>query len=81
MAWLRRWLGVLAVAVVSGLVLPGAAWASQSPGALALAGEVARRRRGVGGIGLFGTFCCLGVVALVVLAVLLIIRRRRPGGR
>lgn len=79
MAALRRWLAVL-TGTVAGMLLSGAAWASRSPGVVLVLDEAARRRRGVGGFGLLGAFCCLAVVALVLVAVLLIARGRRGRG-
>ncbi len=34
-----------------------------------------------GGSGLFGTLCCVGLIALVIIAVFAIVRRRRSGNR
>jgi Na+/melibiose symporter-like transporter len=82
MASLRRWLAVLAVTVVAGVLMPAVAWAGGSPEVLAVAGEAARARRAFGGVFLlFAALCCLGVVALVILTVVLIARGRRTGPR
>jgi hypothetical protein len=64
------------------LVVPVHAWAA-SKGLDGVAVEAVRyrRRRGIGGFGLFGGICCLVVVGLIALVVYLIIRsrnRKRP---
>jgi hypothetical protein len=61
------------------LVVPALAWASEAPGALAVAEEVARPRpRGrVGFFGGLGTLCCVIVVVIIVLLIVMMMRRRR----
>lgn len=59
--------------------VPAAAWAA-STGVDELAYEAARRRRGGGIVGVLGLLCCLGVVAIVVIAVLMIKRGRQRKG-
>jgi hypothetical protein len=79
---IRRWWARLAAAVAGvglALVVPALAWAGESPAALAVAGEVARRRPRLGGgiVGGLGLLCCLAVVVVVVLLIVMMSRRRR----
>jgi hypothetical protein len=78
--WARaaRWCAAVGTGVTLALLAPAVAWASASPGTLAVADEVARRRPRLGG-GLFGglgLLCCLAVVVIVVLLVVMSRRRR-----
>jgi hypothetical protein len=64
--------------VALALVVPAMARAAESPAALAVADELARRRpRGLGFLGGLGALCCLAVVVVIVLVVVLMMRRRR----
>jgi hypothetical protein len=79
MSTLQRWWARLAAAgtgIGLALVVPALAWAGGSPGALAAADELARRRPRVGFFGGLAALCCLAVVLIVVLLVVLATRRR-----
>ncbi|MEV1285698.1 hypothetical protein [Micromonospora sp. NPDC049679] len=69
--WWAR-LGAVLGAVGLAVFVPVAAWASSGTGQIVV--EVARRRRGIGGI--FTGLCCLVVVVIVVLLVFILMRRR-----
>jgi uncharacterized membrane-anchored protein len=76
----QRWclrVGAVAATVVTGWLLPVAAWAQDRPGTVAVGDELARRRPRTGGLGLVGGCCCLVVVLVVVLTVVSISRRRQ----
>jgi len=75
--WYRR-IAALVTAGVVGALVPVAAWAQTSPTVVAVGDNLARKKvgRAVGAIGVFGTLCCLLVVAVIVLGVVLIVRRR-----
>jgi hypothetical protein len=86
MGSVKRWYARLAAmlgAAAAICLVPVAAWASTSPGAVAVGSELARSRPRAGRGGLLGGGCCLVVVLLIVVIVLLISRRRRqpPGPR
>jgi hypothetical protein len=78
--WTRvaRWCAAAGTGVTLALLAPAVAWASASPGTLAVADEVARRRPRLGGgiFGGLGLLCCLAVVVIVVLLVVMNRRRR-----
>ena len=73
-------------AAVTGLILtlvvPVHAWAaSRGLDGVAIEAVKYRRRRGIGGFGIFGAVCCLVVVGIIALVVYLIVRgrgRKRP---
>ena len=78
MKWWSR-----AAAAVTGvmltLVVPVHAWAA-SNGVADIAIEAAkyrRRRSGFGAFGFLGALCCIGVIAVIVLAIVLISRKRK----
>lgn len=78
MKWWSR-----AAAAVTGvmltLVVPVHAWAA-SNGVADIAIEAAkyrRRRSGFGFLGVLGALCCIGVIAVIVLAIVLISRKRK----
>ncbi|MEV6298333.1 hypothetical protein AB0M02_02900 [Actinoplanes sp. NPDC051861] len=79
MADVVKWWSRLAAAVTGAalaLVIPAYAWAA-SNGVADIAVEAARRRSRGLGFGFFGLLCCLGFLALVVLAIVLISRNRK----
>ncbi|HEU5109484.1 MAG TPA: hypothetical protein VFT95_13155 [Micromonosporaceae bacterium] len=81
MTWwgrLARWCAAVGAGIGLALLAPAVAWASASPGTLAVADEVARRRPRLGGgvFGGLGLLCCLAVIVIVVLIVVLSRRRR-----
>lgn len=71
--WIRA--GATLSAMLATVLVPAAAWAHGTPGAMVI--EAARRRPRGAGFGAFLLLCCLVVVGLVILLVLLISRRRR----
>ncbi|MBG0561781.1 hypothetical protein [Actinoplanes aureus] len=73
--WWSRLAAVLTGTVMA-LVIPAHAWAA-SNGVAEIAVEAARRRSRGLGFGVFGLLCCVGVIALVVLAIVLISRNRK----
>jgi hypothetical protein len=80
MSTLQRWwarLAAVGTGIGLALAVPALAWAGGSPGALAVAEEVARRRPRVGFFGGLGALCCLAVVVIIVLGLVLATRRRR----
>lgn len=79
MDYMVKWWSRIAAAVTGAtlaLVIPAHAWAA-SNGVAEIAVEAARRRSRGLGFGVLGLVCCLGVVALVVLAIVLISRNRK----
>jgi hypothetical protein len=78
MGYMVKWWSRVAAAVTGAtlaLVIPAHAWAA-SNGVAEVAVEAARRGRR-GGLGMFALLCCVGVIALVVLAIVLISRNRK----
>ncbi|MFC7527799.1 hypothetical protein [Actinoplanes sp. GCM10030250] len=75
MKWWPRLTAALTGAVLT-LVIPAHAWAAGN-GVGEIAVEAARRRSRGMGFGVFGLLCCVGVIAIVVLAIVLISRNRK----
>jgi len=79
--WWSRVTAAVTGAVLT-LVVPVHAWAaSKGLDEVAVEAVKYRRRRGVGGFGVFGAVCCLVVVGVIALIIFLIIRsrnRKRP---
>ena len=82
MSGLVKWWSRAAAAVtgvILTLVVPVHAWAAGN-GVADVAVEAAkyrRRRTGFGFFGIFGSLCCLFVIAAIVLTVVLVTRSRR----
>lgn len=69
--WFRR-AGTLVTAVVTGLLIPAAAWAQ--PVTDTGAAPLAKGKAVAGGL---SVLCCLAVVAITVVTIVMLARRRR----
>jgi hypothetical protein len=82
MRWWAR-VGAACTGIGLALVVPALAWASEVPGGLAVADELARPRprARTGFFGGLGLVCCLVAVVIIVLLIVMLMRRRQPPRR